>query len=92
MKDELEQLAYNGLAFQEVKIVLDHYNIKSAKELLDTLRVLDIIASHLSICKPIDGAEGREVDFEVFDLDLWGTGKQQGEFNIVKEWFENKKK
>lgn len=92
MSKELEKLALDGIAFQTVKSVLDHHNIKSTLELMDALRVLDIIADHLSICKPMDAAEGREVDFEVFDLDLWGMGKQQGEFEIVKEWFENRKK
>lgn len=92
MSKELEKLALDGIAFQTVKDVLARHNIKSTLELMDALRVLDILTDHLSICKPMDVAEGREVDFEVFDLDLWGTGKQKGEFTIVKEWLENRKK
>lgn len=61
-------------------------------DLMEDLRVLDIIANHLSICKPIDASEGKEVDFEVFDIDLWGTGKQQDDFKIVKDWLEKRNK
>ena len=92
MNKELEALAIDGIKSEDTQMILEHHNIKSIKELMDALRVLDIIADHLSICKPMDAAEGKEVDFEVFDLDLWGMGKQQGEFEIVKEWFEKRKK
>lgn len=52
----------------------------------DALEVLDILCKHLSVCKPIDADEGKESAFEVFDLDLWGVGKQKEEFEVVKQW------
>ena len=54
------------------------------------LKVLEIIKKHLSITNAVEFNDKKEVKrtIELFDIDLWNDGKQEEDFEIVKEWLE----